>query len=263
LVEDWVDTFKSELLTRGQDVLPKVVVALVIFLIGLLFARLARRWLGRALDRGRIGNDPLLRSFFVRTVSLTIIALAGFSALGHLGWDIRTFLTGLGITGIIIGFGLRDTLSNFASGLLLLIYRPFRAGEIIEVEGAQGTVQELTIVNMQMTSIDGVRIIMPNSKVWGAKIINYSLSERRRIELVIKTPEDKATLAVKTIDSVLRLDPIVLSDPHPSAQITGIAEKAVTIRIWAWIKPETYQTAAGDLYFRLSSSLNEAGVPLM
>jgi small conductance mechanosensitive channel len=263
LVQEWIDRFQGELLTRAQDVLPRVVTALIIFFIGLLLARLASRWLAVALDRSRIRNDPLLRNFFVRTVSLTLLVLAGISSLGHLGWDIRTFLTGLGITGIIIGFGLRDTLSNFASGLLLLIYRPFRAGEVIEVEGSQGTVQELTIVNMQMVGNDGVRIIMPNSKVWGAKIINYSLSERRRIELIIKVPDDKTNKALKTIDSALSRDERLLQDPPTSTQIISISDKAATLRVWAWTKPESHQAAAGDLYLRLSTSLAEAGIALM
>src|SRR5207244_10502300 len=105
-----------------------------------------------------------------RTVSLSILIAATLLALEALELHMGSLVAGLGITGLILGFGLRDTLSNFASGLLLLIYRPFRAGELIEVEGALGVVEELTIVNMQMTTTDGVRVFMPNSKVWGAQI---------------------------------------------------------------------------------------------
>jgi small conductance mechanosensitive channel len=116
---------------------------------------------------------------------------------------------------------------------------------------------------MQMVGNDGVRIIMPNSKVWGAKIINYSLSERRRIELIIKVPDDKTNQALIIIDSVLNLDERVMRDPTPSTQIISISDKAATLRVWAWTKPESHQSAVGDIYLRLSTSLSEEGVPLM
>ena len=162
--------------------------ALIILMIGVLASKLARRWMRSILDRSRVREDVLLKNFFLRSVSVSIIITATLIALEKVSVPVTSLIAGLGITGIILGFALRDTLSNFAAGLLLLIYRPFRAGELIEVEGAHGVVEELTIVNMQMTTTDGVRVIMPNSKVWGAKIVNYSLSRRRRLEL---TPHDR------------------------------------------------------------------------
>ena len=154
--------------------------ALLILLIGVLASKLSKRSLRAVLNRSRVRDDVLLKNFFLRTVSVSILIAATILALQTLGLPIGSLIAGLGITGLILGFGLRDTLSNFASGLLLLIYRPFRAGELIEVEGALGVVEELTIVNMQMTTTDGVRVIMPNSKVWGAKIVNHALGQRRR-----------------------------------------------------------------------------------
>src|SRR5215210_5255723 len=156
---------------RLKLLLQNVLLALVILVVALAFSRVARKWLTALLNRSRVRDDLLLKSFFIRTLTLSVYLLAVLAALDTIGLQVRTFIAGLGITGLILGFGLRDTLSNFASGLLLLIYRPFRAGELIEVEGSQGVVDELTIVNMQMTTTDGVRVIMPHSKVWGSKII--------------------------------------------------------------------------------------------
>ncbi|HET9529695.1 MAG TPA: mechanosensitive ion channel family protein [Blastocatellia bacterium] len=263
MAQEWLTRTRDELLVTAQNVIPRVIIALIIFLVGLLAARIARKWLGNALDRSRIRNDQLLRNFFVRSVTLTIVVLAGFSALGQIGWDIRSFLTGLGITGIIIGFGLRDTLSNFASGLLLLIYRPFRAGEVIEIEGSQGTVQELTIVNMQMVTTDGVLVIMPNSKVWGAKIINYSLSQSRRVELNIKVPDSKTYKAIQTIEAGLKKDPRILPDPAPAIQVTSISEKSAALRVWAWTTPQDFKQTGSDLYLKLQSQLNQAEIEML
>lgn len=262
MVEQWLNRLRDELLASGKNVFPRLVIAFFILVAGIIAARIARRWLGNALDKTRVQSDLLLRNFFLRSLSVTILVLAAFSALGQLGWDIRAFLTGLGITGIIIGFGLRDTLSNFASGLLLLIYRPFRAGEVIELEGSQGTVQELTIVNMQMISTDGVRVIMPNSKVWGAKIINYSMSEKRRVELTVKIPDEKIDVAIEIITAKLKKDSRLLRDPAPSAEVTAISERAATLRILAWTRPDDFQSLGGELYQKLFNSLSEAGVVL-
>ncbi len=207
--------------------------ALIILLIGVFASKLSKRWLRSILDRSRVREDLLLKNFFLRSVSLAIVILAALIALGHVGLDVTSLIAGLGITGLILGFGLRDTLSNFAAGLLLLIYRPFRAGELIEVEGAHGVVEELTIVNMQMTSTDGVRVIMPNSKVWGSKIVNYSLSHRRRLELTLKVRDDDVEIAISTINATLADDPRILKIPAPSVNVGSLTDNTATLNIWA------------------------------
>src|ERR1700730_1718057 len=181
--------------------------ALLVLLIGLFASKLSKRWLTAILNRSRVRDDLLLKNFFLRSVSLSIAIVATLVALDNIGLPVASLIAGLGVTGLILGFGLRDTLSNFAAGLLLLIYRPFRAGELIEVEGAHGVVEELTIVNMQMTTTDGIRAIMPNSKVWSAKIVNYSRSTQRRLELNLKVHEIDAETARAAILNSLAENP--------------------------------------------------------
>ncbi len=237
--------------------------ALIILLIGVFASRLSRRWLRSILDRSRVRKDLLLKHFFLRSISLAIVILAALIALGHIGLDVTSLIAGLGITGLILGFGLRDTLSNFAAGLLLLIYRPFRAGELIEVEGAHGVVEELTIVNMQMTSTDGVRVIMPNSKVWGSKIVNYSLSHRRRLELTLKVRDDDVEIAISTINATLADDPRILKIPPPSVNVGLLTDNTVTLNIWAWTSPSDFQSVTSDEYLRLLNSLNKAELQII
>ena len=179
----WVNTLVTpEVVRKSLDIL----LSGLIVLLAVVLSRVLKKWLDAAMQRTRIKDDLLLRSFFLRVLSIVTIIIGALVALRVLGLDVTSFVAGLGVTGIILGFGFKDVLSNLAAGMLLLIYRPFRAGHMIEVEGAQGTVEELTIVNMQMTTTDGVRVIMPNSRVWGAKIVNYSLSQQRRLELILK-----------------------------------------------------------------------------
>jgi small conductance mechanosensitive channel len=237
--------------------------ALIILLVGVFASRLSRRWLRSILDRSRVREDLLLKHFFLRSISLAIVILATLIALGHVGLDVTSLIAGLGITGLILGFGLRDTLSNFAAGLLLLIYRPFRAGELIEVEGAHGVVEELTIVNMQMTSTDGVRVIMPNSKVWGSKIVNYSLSHRRRLELTLKVRDDDVEIAISTINATLADDLRILKTPAPSVRVISVADNAATLSIWAWTTPQDFESVTADEYVRLLNSLNKAELQIV
>jgi len=237
--------------------------ALIILLVGVFASKLSRRWLRSILDRSRVREDLLLKHFFLRSISLAIVILAALIALGHVGLDVTSLIAGLGITGLILGFGLRDTLSNFTAGLLLLIYRPFRAGELIEVEGAHGVVEELTIVNMQMTSTDGVRVIMPNSKVWGSKIVNYSLSHRRRLELTLKVRDDDVEIAISTINATLADDPRILETPPPSVKVASLTDNTATLNIWAWTSSSDFQSVTGDEYLRLLNSLNKAELQII
>lgn len=238
-------------------------VALIILIAGVLASKLSKRWLAKILNRSRVRDDLLLKNFFLRSISVSIVVLAALIALEKVNVPVTSLIAGLGITGLILGFGLRDTLSNFAAGLLLLIYRPFRAGEVIEVEGTHGVVEELTIVNMQMTRTDGVRVIMPNSKVWGSKIDNYSLSKRRRMELTLKVREDDVETAITTIEAALADDDRILGTPEPQVRVTSIADNAATLCIWAWTNPDDFQSATADEYVRLLNRLRNAEVQIV
>jgi small conductance mechanosensitive channel len=254
-----ISDIKTFLLTYG----PRWLTALLILVIGVLISKLSKRWLTRILDRSRISNDHLLRSFFLRSVSLSIAILTTLAALANLNVEVTSIIASLGITGLILGFGLRDTLSNFASGLLLLIYRPFQAGHLIEVEGSQGEVKELTIVNMQMVTTDGVRVIMPNSKVWGSKIVNYSLSDRRRIELTIKVREDDVEPAMSAIQVALSDDPRILKTPAPLVKVTSVTDNTAALSIWVWTNPEDFQKVSADEYLRIFNQLRKAELQLI
>lgn len=255
----YLEGIKKLFVTYGQEWLA----ALIILIVGVLISKLSRRWLRAILNRSRIRDDLLLKNFFLRSVSLAIFLVAIIIALDRVHVPVNSLIAGLGVTGLILGFGLRDTLSNFAAGLLLLIYRPFRAGEIIEVEGAHGTVEELTIVNMQMTTSDGVRVIMPNSKVWGSKIVNYSLSKRRRLELTLKVPDTDVERAIATIKGALDADDRILKKPAPLVRVTSVEDNAATLSIWAWTDPEDFQDVSADEYIRLSARFGEAELQIV
>lgn len=244
---------------RGLEFL----LAFLLLLVGIIISRIIKRWLRPVLNRSRIREDTLLREFFLRSASLVVHIIAILAALGTIGFDVRAFLAGLGITGLILGFGLRDILANYASGLLLLIYRPFRAGELVEIEGSQGRVEELTIVNMQMTTTDGVRVIMPNSKVWGSKIINYSLSEHRQLEIQLKVAEEKTDSAIAAIRIALETDNRILKAPSTSIRVASITDKASNLTILAWTLPNDFQSVKENIFIIIQGALKKNHISIL
>jgi small conductance mechanosensitive channel len=240
--------------------MPPLIYALIILLIGFAIAKLARRWLRLALNRTRIREDSLLKEFFLRTLSVLILTVAALSALSKLGFDVTSFVAGLGVTGLIIGFALKDTLSNFASGMLLLIYRPFRAGELVEVEGALGVVEELTIVNMRMRTDEGVSVILPNSKVWGSRITNYSVADRRRVELTVKLPLNAALKAVQVVRAAIMKDVRVLREPQSDVRISSIGLDDAVLTIWLWVPAAEYASVTNNAYEQVLTSLRQANL---
>jgi small conductance mechanosensitive channel len=116
---------------------------------------------------------------------------------------------------------------------------------------------------MQMTTNDGVRVIMPNSKVWGAKITNYSLSERRRVEFTIKVREDCVEETISTILAALGRDTRILSNPAPSVRVSSLSDDSATLVIWAWVPPKEYQAVNTDLYLKLLDALRQAEIQIL
>jgi len=254
-----INNLKLRILTFA----PNLFYAFLIIAAGFIARRLARRWLSALISRSRFSDDLLLTNFFLKVSSFVILVLTFLTALAQLSFDVQTFVAGLGVTGLIVGFALKDTLSNFASGVLLLIYRPFRAGELIEVDDARGTVEELTIVNMRMITVEGVCVIMPNSKVWGSKIINYSQSRHRRLSLSLKARMEDAEKAVGIIKTALMQDDRILKDPPPEVRIEGISDNAASLSIAPWTEPKNFKETGADVYLRLKAALKEAGIRIL
>ncbi|HEY6332264.1 MAG TPA: mechanosensitive ion channel family protein [Blastocatellia bacterium] len=261
-MDTFLDKLKSDMSLLARDLAgvgEKIFAAILIVTAGIVTARIIRARLTRAIPERWRMEDSLLENFLLRVSYSSIVGLSFVLAL-RLFVNIETFLTGLGVTGVILGFGLRDTLSNFASGVLLLIYRPFRAGEMIDIEGTTGTVEELTIVNMEMTTVDGVRVIMPNSRVWGTKITNYSMSKLRRLELSIKLKPDLVKPAIPVLESALENDSRVVKQPKPAIRISSFADDGAVLTIWAWVAPSDYNSAMSNAYLLLLDALQTASI---
>lgn len=157
-----------------SDLLMGAAGALAVLIGGFIVARLAGSAARAALARSPIGSRGLLVNFLEKAVRMTVMVVAGVIALGQVGVEIGPLIAGIGITGFVVGFAFKDSLSNFAAGLLLLFYQPFDLDDVVEISGQTGRVVEMSVVATELRLEDGRRAIIPNSKIWNGPIINHN-----------------------------------------------------------------------------------------
>ena len=146
-------------------------------------ARIGRRLTRRALERSSLNISGLAREFFIKTAGRLILLFGFIIALAQLGIEVGPLLAGLGIAGFIIGFALQDTLSNFASGMLILVYRPFDVGDVIEAGGVTGKVDKMNLVSTMVLTFDNQLLVVPNKQIWSGVIRNVTHQDKRRVDM--------------------------------------------------------------------------------
>ena len=255
-----VNTFVAWIREAGPDVLACIVYAVVIFIAGLIIARVASKFVIKALSRGKLKDEKMLIGLASRTVRITILVLAGIMALAKLGISITPFVASLGVGGLVLGFAFKDSLSNLASGLLILIYRPFRIGDTIDVAGTMGNVLDLTIVNTKIKDFAGPIIYIPNSNVWGSKITNFSRAEYRRgIFTVGIDYSDDQNKAWDVLQKLINEEERILKDPAPFIRLKELGDSSVDFQMFVYTKPGDYGKLLNDFYAKAKTALEAAG----
>jgi small conductance mechanosensitive channel len=231
----------------------KVLGALIIFLIGRWLAKILSQWIEKALIKARF--DKTLAKFIKNLSNILILVCVIMAALAPLGIETAQFAVALGAAGLAIGLALQGSLSNFASGFLLIIFHPFKVGDFIEAAGTKGTVKEIQIFNTIINTPDNIRVIIPNSKVTDGNILNYTTNGTRRVDLIIGVSyEDDLKEAKRTIESVLASDERVLKDPAPTVAVSELADSSVNFVVRPWVKAADYW----DIYFGMTAQIKLA-----
>jgi len=231
----------------------KVIGALLIFLIGRLVAKILSRWIEAALLKSRI--DKTLAKFIKNLSNIVLLVFVVIAALAPLGVETAQFAVVLGAAGLAIGLALQGSLSNFASGFLMIIFRPFKVGDFIEAAGTKGTVKEIQLFNTIMNTPDNIRAIIPNSKITDDKILNYTVTGTRRVDLVIGISyEDDLKKATMIIEDVLAKDERVLQDPKSKVAVFELADSSVNFVVRPWVNSADYW----DVYFEMTAKIKLA-----
>jgi small conductance mechanosensitive channel len=262
-MQDFLTTFSNWVAQHGPLLLRNLIVFLVILLIGWILANVVDRALNAAIERSRYQPSPLFGQFVVNVARKTVWIVAIVLGLDNLGIDTAALIAGLGATGIILGFALKDTLSNFASGAMILLYSPFDVGDFIEVAGESGTVRDLTLVNTVLHTGDRKIITLPNSKVWGSAIVNYDASDIRRIDLVAGIAYgDDVDKAKDLFSEILADHPKILDDPAPVVRINELGGSSVNFDVRGFVKGEDYWEVRPELLRTLKVRCDEEGLEI-
>lgn len=232
--------------------------ALAVLVIGIWVARRVRDGLRASLGRG--GLDPILVPFAATLVYWGLMAFVLIAVLGIFGVPTASFIAVVGAAGLAVGLALQGTLSNFASGVMILIFRPFQAGHWVEVAGVAGTVKEIGIFSTVLASGDNVKVVVPNAQVYGQTLKNYSANETRRVDLVIGVGyDDDLQAAQDAMLSVLADDGRVLEEPAPTVAVHELGASSVDFVVRPWCRAEDYWGLRWDLTRRLKEKLEASG----
>jgi len=252
--EDLVQTIVTLVSTWGLQVIG----ALAVLIVGRVVAGSLRRMTRRALERAEL--EPVLVPFFANGVYYLTLAAVLIAVLGLFGIETTSLIAVLGAAGLAVGLALQGTLSNFASGVMLLIFRPFQVGDYVEVAGTAGSVQEIGIFASVLHTPDNVKITIPNSAVYGQMIKNYSANDTRRNDLVIGISYgDDIARAIETIRQILATDSRVLDDPEPVVAVADLADSSVNLVVRPWCAGGDYWPLRFDLTRKIKEDLEAAG----
>jgi len=232
--------------------------AIVIFLIG--------RWIGKRIvsaiskNMEKRGIDALLVAFVSNILGVLMLVVVLMIALGHLGIQLTPLIAILGGMALAIGLALQSSLSNFASGIMLVILRPFTRGHFVEAGGVSGTVTSVGIFNTQLQTPDNRLVIVGNSAITGNPITNYSAFDTRRIDLVIGVGYgDDLKQAQSVMQRVIESHEKVLKDPEPAILLMELGESSVDFAVRPWVNTPDYWTTRSDLMESLKTELEAAG----
>lgn len=239
----------------------RIVAAAVIFLIGWWAARIVRGSVERVLRKR--DADPLLVSFVGNLSYLLLLTFVILAALGKLGVQTTSFVAVVGAAGLAIGFALQGALGNFAAGVLMLVFRPFKVGDFIEAAGTTGSVEEIQIFTTRLRTPDNKLVIIPNSKVTGDNIVNYSAKDTRRVDMVFGVSYDDDVDKVKAlITDELGKDERILKDPAPIVGLVELADSSVNFVVRPWVKTADYWDVFFDTHERLKKRMDAEGVTI-
>jgi small conductance mechanosensitive channel len=258
-----VGTFNLAELTRNLvNVLTpwilNVLGALIVLWVGNRIARWARGVVQRALERAKV--DDTLVPFVSSCVYYLIVAFVVVAALGMIGIQTASIIAVLAAAGLAVGLALQGTLANFAAGVMLLVFRPFRKGDLIEAAGVTAVVEAISIFTTTLSSLDNVAIVVPNAAVWGQTIRNYAINPTRRIDLAVNIAySDNIETAMDAIKRVLAADPRVLKDPAPVIAVGELGNSAVNLLVRPWCSKDVYWDLRWDLTRALKEGIDRAG----
>ncbi|MBN1794799.1 MAG: mechanosensitive ion channel [Candidatus Omnitrophica bacterium] len=256
-MEETMDKLYMYLMTYGLNLLA----AIIILVVGRWLARFVSRVIEKVMTKANI--DKTLASFVQHLSYFALLAFVVIAALNKLGVETTSFVAIIGAAGLAVGFALQGSLSNFAAGVMIILFKPFKAGDFIEAGGAMGTIQEIQIFNTILNAPDNRRIIVPNSKITGDNVTNFTGIVNRRIDLTFGISySDDIRKAKEALEKVVGADSRVLKEPAPVIAVSELGESSVNLVCRPWVKPTDYWGVYFDTLEKGKIALEAAGITI-
>jgi len=256
-MQDLFKTITHYLATNGID----IIIALLIFVVGRWAAKMISKLLSRLMQKAKL--DATLVTFVGHLAYFLILVLVIIAALEKAGVKTSSAVVVLGAAGLAIAMAWQGSLSNFASGVLMVIFKPIKVGDFVDIGGAKGTVKDIQILNTVLDSPNNVRIIVPNSQITGSKVENYSANATRRIDLTVGVSySDDLNKAKKVIQDVLANDSRILKEPAAVVAVFELASSSVNLVVRPWVNNADYWAVYFDTVERIKAALDENGITI-
>jgi small conductance mechanosensitive channel len=262
-LQTWITTWLDPRIV-GEAVMDwggRVAGALLIFVIGRLLMRALTNWATAAMRR--VGMDDTLSRFLGNALYIALLIMLALTVFEALGVETLNFVAILGAAGLAVGLALKDSLSNFSSGVMLVFFRPFKVGDQIDAAGTSGVVETIGIFNTVLKTADNRVINVPNSLVYSGTITNYNAESTRRIDLTIAIGYDADIPQAKSvIAAIVAAEPRVHQHPAPEVAVQDVLPTAVTLVVRVWVKSSDYGGVRSDLLERIKRALDKYGLSL-
>ena len=253
------------IVAKGQDLIVafgiRAVTALLILVVGRWVAKFLRKVTGNMMGKSNL--DPTLVTFIGSLLYFSLLTFVALAALAQLGIQTTSFIAVIGAAGLAVGLALQGSLANFAAVVLMLIFRPFKVGDYIEGAGVAGVVEEIHIFNTMLGTLDNKAIIIPNAKLTGDNITNYTRKEKRRVDLTFLVGYGEEIGKVKrVIAEVLAGDRRILQDPPPNIAVLGIRDGGVEFAVRPWVRTQDYWDVFSDTNENMKKRFDAEGILL-
>jgi small conductance mechanosensitive channel len=243
----------------GIDLGIKVATALTIFLVGKFIVRLVVSGISKVMQKQAI--DKTLETFICNLVKTVLMVVVVIAAIGAIGVETTSFIAIFGAAGLAVGLALQGSLSNFASGVLIVLFRPYQVGDWIEAAGISGSVEQVQILTTILKTGDNKQIIVPNSQIMDSIITNYSANDTRRIDMVVGVSYgDDIDKVRKTLEELLAAEDRILPDPAPTIAVSALADSSVNFVVRPWVNTSDYWGVMFDMTEAIKKRFDKEGI---
>ena len=248
-IQKHIDTISEQAVLYA----PKLLLAAIALIVGLWLVGIFTRFLSNLLEKQNV--DVSLRGFLTSVVSWSLKLVIGIMVIEIIGFKTTSFVAMLGAAGLAVGLALQGSLSNFAGGVLIMLFRPFKVGDYIIAQGEEGTVQKIDIFNTWLNKLDNRRVILPNGPLAGGTIVNVTAEEVRRVDIAVGISYGASIDETrKVLMELAAKDDRIMKDPAPFMGCTAMADSSVNFTFRVWCKCEDYW----DVYFDTNEAVKKA-----